>query len=134
MQFLFVLRFLKWAESDPLPYLVYGHGVVSHNEMIYVIGGKGENKYVHLCNLRWNMYLISVKMLDLHLIIFLNHAKFKVNITVKLKYIIFKIYINFIYSCDGKANFSVFSVTCSFRHITKTMVILNNTTQVANVN
>lgn len=37
-------QFLKWAESDPLPYLVYGHGVVSHNEMIYVIGGKGENK------------------------------------------------------------------------------------------
>lgn len=40
----FFSRYLKWAESDPLPYPVYGHGVVSHNEMIYVIGGKGENK------------------------------------------------------------------------------------------
>ncbi|XP_051538241.1 kelch-like protein 40b [Myxocyprinus asiaticus] len=37
-------KFLKWAESDPLSYPVYGHGTVSHNEIIYVIGGKGENK------------------------------------------------------------------------------------------
>ncbi|GCB78761.1 kelch-like protein 40b [Scyliorhinus torazame] len=31
----------KWGESDPLPYEVYGHSVVSHNERVYVIGGKG---------------------------------------------------------------------------------------------
>lgn len=37
-------RSLKWTESDPLPYPVYGHGIVSHDEIIYVIGGKGENK------------------------------------------------------------------------------------------
>ncbi|XP_059827736.1 kelch-like protein 40b [Hypanus sabinus] len=34
----------KWGESDPLPYDVYGHCVVSHNGMVYVIGGKGKNK------------------------------------------------------------------------------------------
>ncbi|KAI1902203.1 hypothetical protein AGOR_G00042300 [Albula goreensis] len=34
----------KWGESDPLPYTVYGHGTVSHNKLVYVIGGKGESK------------------------------------------------------------------------------------------
>ncbi|XP_058492872.1 kelch-like protein 40a [Solea solea] len=34
----------KWGESDPLPYRVYGHGTVSHNGLIYVIGGKSESK------------------------------------------------------------------------------------------
>ncbi|KAM9322697.1 kelch-like protein 40a [Pholidichthys leucotaenia] len=34
----------KWGESDPLPYEVYGHGTVSHNGLIYVIGGKSESK------------------------------------------------------------------------------------------
>ncbi|XP_076868762.1 kelch-like protein 40b [Brachyhypopomus gauderio] len=34
----------KWEESVPLPYAVYGHGTVSHNGLIYVIGGKGDHK------------------------------------------------------------------------------------------
>ncbi|XP_053324262.1 kelch-like protein 40 [Spea bombifrons] len=34
----------KWGESDPLPYQVYGHSVVSHDNLVYVIGGKGNNK------------------------------------------------------------------------------------------
>uniref|UniRef100_A0A667ZSF9 Kelch-like family member 40a n=2 Tax=Myripristis murdjan TaxID=586833 RepID=A0A667ZSF9_9TELE len=34
----------KWGESDPLPYAVYGHGTVSHNGRVYVIGGKSESK------------------------------------------------------------------------------------------
>ncbi|XP_056149941.1 kelch-like protein 40a [Lampris incognitus] len=34
----------KWGESDPLPYAVYGHGAVSHNGIVYVIGGKSESK------------------------------------------------------------------------------------------
>ncbi|KAL7842834.1 hypothetical protein SRHO_G00245230 [Serrasalmus rhombeus] len=34
----------KWGESDPLPYSVYGHGTVSHNRLIYVLGGKSESK------------------------------------------------------------------------------------------
>ncbi|XP_059914952.1 kelch-like protein 40a [Gadus macrocephalus] len=34
----------KWGESDPLPYGVYGHGTVSHNGIVYVIGGKSESK------------------------------------------------------------------------------------------
>ncbi|XP_061110586.1 kelch-like protein 40a [Conger conger] len=34
----------KWGESDPLPYAVYGHGTVSHNGLVYVIGGKGGSK------------------------------------------------------------------------------------------
>ncbi|KAF7222953.1 kelch-like protein 40a [Nothobranchius furzeri] len=34
----------KWGESDPLPYEVYGHGTVSHNGLVYVIGGKSESK------------------------------------------------------------------------------------------
>lgn len=34
----------KWGESDPLPYDVYGHCVVSYNGHVYVIGGKGKNK------------------------------------------------------------------------------------------
>ncbi|XP_077471689.1 kelch-like protein 40a [Stigmatopora argus] len=34
----------KWGESDPLPYVVYGHGTVSHKGLVYVIGGKSESK------------------------------------------------------------------------------------------
>ncbi|XP_063308860.1 kelch-like protein 40 [Pelobates fuscus] len=34
----------KWGESDPLPYQVYGHTVVSHNNLVYVLGGKGIDK------------------------------------------------------------------------------------------
>ncbi|XP_056374827.1 kelch-like protein 40 [Hyla sarda] len=34
----------KWGESDPLPYQVYGHAVVSHENLVYVIGGKGADK------------------------------------------------------------------------------------------
>ncbi|KAG7455528.1 hypothetical protein MATL_G00257650 [Megalops atlanticus] len=34
----------KWGESDPLPYEVYGHGTVSHDGLVYVIGGKGQSK------------------------------------------------------------------------------------------
>lgn len=34
----------KWGESDPLPYSVYAHGTVSHNGLVYVIGGKTESK------------------------------------------------------------------------------------------
>ncbi|XP_036377773.1 kelch-like protein 40b [Megalops cyprinoides] len=34
----------KWGESDPLPFTVYGHGTVSHNGLVYVMGGKGDNK------------------------------------------------------------------------------------------
>ncbi|KAG5851034.1 hypothetical protein ANANG_G00088730 [Anguilla anguilla] len=34
----------KWEETDSLGFAVYGHGTVSHNGLIYVIGGKGENK------------------------------------------------------------------------------------------
>ncbi|XP_029610929.1 kelch-like protein 40b [Salmo trutta] len=36
----------KWGESDPIPYPVYGHATVSHNGLIYVIGGKSDNKKV----------------------------------------------------------------------------------------
>ncbi|XP_063780422.1 kelch-like protein 40 [Pseudophryne corroboree] len=34
----------KWGESDPLPYAVYGHAVVSHGNLVYVIGGKGSDR------------------------------------------------------------------------------------------
>ncbi|MXQ88955.1 hypothetical protein E5288_WYG020033 [Bos mutus] len=34
----------KWGESDPLPYAVYGHSVLSHMDLVYVIGGKGSNR------------------------------------------------------------------------------------------
>ncbi|XP_072234171.1 kelch-like protein 40b [Leuresthes tenuis] len=34
----------KWGESESLPYPVYGHATVSHNEFVYVIGGKGDSK------------------------------------------------------------------------------------------
>ncbi|KAM9712837.1 kelch-like protein 40b [Menidia menidia] len=34
----------KWGESESLPYPVYGHATVSHNEFVYVLGGKGDNK------------------------------------------------------------------------------------------
>ncbi|XP_024136301.1 kelch-like protein 40b [Oryzias melastigma] len=34
----------KWGESESLPYPVYGHATVSHNDVVYVIGGKGEGK------------------------------------------------------------------------------------------
>lgn len=34
----------KWGESDPLPYTVYAHATVSHKGLVYVIGGKAQNK------------------------------------------------------------------------------------------
>nr|XP_004662177.1 kelch-like protein 40 [Jaculus jaculus] len=34
----------KWGESDPLPYAVYGHAVLSHMDLVYVIGGKGSDR------------------------------------------------------------------------------------------
>nr|XP_028606734.1 kelch-like protein 40 [Podarcis muralis] len=34
----------KWGEADSLPYPVYGHSVVSQNDLIYAIGGKGNDK------------------------------------------------------------------------------------------
>ena len=37
-------RSLKWSEGEPIPYPVYGHATVSHNHIIYVIGGKDDNK------------------------------------------------------------------------------------------
>lgn len=37
-------RSFKWGESDPLPYAVYGHTVLSHMDLVYVIGGKGKDR------------------------------------------------------------------------------------------
>lgn len=37
-------RSFKWGESDPLPYSVYGHTVLSHMDLVYVIGGKGKDR------------------------------------------------------------------------------------------
>ncbi|XP_013855312.1 kelch-like protein 40b [Austrofundulus limnaeus] len=34
----------KWGESESIPYPVYGHATVSHNDLVYVIGGKGDSK------------------------------------------------------------------------------------------
>ncbi|KAF5892146.1 kelch-like protein 40a [Clarias magur] len=34
----------KWGESDPVPYSVYSHGTVTHNGLIYVLGGKTDSK------------------------------------------------------------------------------------------
>lgn len=34
----------KWGEADPLPYAVYGHAVLSHMDLVYVIGGKGSDR------------------------------------------------------------------------------------------
>ncbi|XP_010751420.3 kelch-like protein 40b [Larimichthys crocea] len=34
----------KWGESESLPYPVYGHATISHNDVVYVIGGKGDDK------------------------------------------------------------------------------------------
>ncbi|XP_052580969.1 kelch-like protein 40 isoform X2 [Peromyscus californicus insignis] len=34
----------KWGESDSLPYAVYGHAVLSHMDLVYVIGGKGKDR------------------------------------------------------------------------------------------
>ncbi|XP_075348367.1 kelch-like protein 40 [Mycteria americana] len=34
----------KWGEADSLPYAVYGHAVVSHKDLVYIIGGKGSDK------------------------------------------------------------------------------------------
>lgn len=34
----------KWGESDPLPYTAYGHAVLSHLDLVYVIGGKGSDR------------------------------------------------------------------------------------------
>ncbi|EFB20514.1 hypothetical protein PANDA_015177, partial [Ailuropoda melanoleuca] len=37
-------RSFKWGESDPLLYAVYGHAVLSHMDLVYVIGGKGSDR------------------------------------------------------------------------------------------
>uniref|UniRef100_A0A8C9PC13 Kelch like family member 40 n=1 Tax=Spermophilus dauricus TaxID=99837 RepID=A0A8C9PC13_SPEDA len=37
-------RSFKWGESDPLPYAVYGHAVLSYTDLVYVIGGKGSDR------------------------------------------------------------------------------------------
>lgn len=37
-------RSFKWGESDPLPYAVYGHAVLSHMDLVYVLGGKGSDR------------------------------------------------------------------------------------------
>ncbi|XP_029480374.1 kelch-like protein 40a isoform X2 [Oncorhynchus nerka] len=53
----------KWGESDPLPYTVYGHGTVSHNGLVYVIGGKAESKwseFVEFPQERSSMNMISM--------------------------------------------------------------------------
>lgn len=42
-QFLIHRSFI-WGESESIPYPVYGHATVSHNDIVYVIGGKGEGK------------------------------------------------------------------------------------------
>lgn len=42
----FICRSFKWGECEPIPYSVYGHATVSHNDMVYVIGGKDDNKWV----------------------------------------------------------------------------------------
>ncbi|XP_006011628.1 kelch-like protein 40 [Latimeria chalumnae] len=34
----------KWGESDPVPYPVYGHSAVSYNDLVYILGGKGDDK------------------------------------------------------------------------------------------
>uniref|UniRef100_A0A8D0G5I5 Kelch like family member 40 n=1 Tax=Sphenodon punctatus TaxID=8508 RepID=A0A8D0G5I5_SPHPU len=34
----------KWGEADSVPYAVYGHAVVSHKDLVYIIGGKGSDK------------------------------------------------------------------------------------------
>ncbi|XP_047205335.1 kelch-like protein 40b [Girardinichthys multiradiatus] len=34
----------KWGESESILYPVYGHSAVSHDDVVYVIGGKGDNK------------------------------------------------------------------------------------------
>ncbi|KAM9332264.1 kelch-like protein 40b [Pholidichthys leucotaenia] len=34
----------KWGESESIPYPVYGHAALSHNGIVYVIGGKGDSK------------------------------------------------------------------------------------------
>ncbi|XP_023656019.1 kelch-like protein 40b [Paramormyrops kingsleyae] len=34
----------KWEDSAALPYLVYGHGTISHDGIVYVIGGKSDDK------------------------------------------------------------------------------------------
>ncbi|XP_070842160.1 kelch-like protein 40b [Chaetodon trifascialis] len=34
----------KWCESEPIPYPVYAHATISHNDVFYVIGGKGDDK------------------------------------------------------------------------------------------
>ncbi|XP_072432437.1 kelch-like protein 40b isoform X2 [Chiloscyllium punctatum] len=53
----------KWGESDPLPYEVYGHSVVSHNERVYVIGGKGKDKWEEMAEFpqeRSSLSLVTV--------------------------------------------------------------------------
>ncbi|KAM9827898.1 kelch-like protein 40b [Neosynchiropus ocellatus] len=49
----------KWGESEPVPIPVYGHATLSHNDVIYVIGGKGENK-----NCLRSVYAFDAKRFD----------------------------------------------------------------------
>uniref|UniRef100_A0A8D3AS05 Kelch-like family member 40b n=1 Tax=Scophthalmus maximus TaxID=52904 RepID=A0A8D3AS05_SCOMX len=34
---------LTWGESEPMPHAAYGHATISHKDVVYVIGGKGDN-------------------------------------------------------------------------------------------
>lgn len=38
-----VYRSLTWGESEPMPHAAYGHATISHKDVVYVIGGKGDN-------------------------------------------------------------------------------------------
>lgn len=48
----FVHSSFKWGESESIPYPVYGHATVSHNDLVYVIGGKGDSKWVNSSNIK----------------------------------------------------------------------------------
>lgn len=41
---LYVFRKMKWSESKKLPLKIHGHAVVSHQGLIYTIGGKTDDK------------------------------------------------------------------------------------------
>ncbi|XP_078393028.1 kelch-like protein 41 [Cetorhinus maximus] len=41
--FCYDMNNLKWNESKAFPFKIYGHSVVSHNGLIYVIGGKTDD-------------------------------------------------------------------------------------------
>ncbi|TMS16486.1 Kelch-like protein 40 [Larimichthys crocea] len=50
----------KWGESESLPYPVYGHATISHNDVVYVIGGKGDDKYDE-ADKKWNGILREIQ-------------------------------------------------------------------------